>query len=237
VRSTLSRDASSGVQGQSPWPSLSLLEDLMILYEYFRSSASYRMRIALNLKGLSYDIVQIHLLKDEQFSPWYRALNPQARVPTLVGDDGLTLIQSPAILEWLDETHPEPAFLPHDAVARARIRAMAALIGCDIHPLNNSGVMVYLRKTLGLDESAVSAWYAHWITLGFTALEQMVAGPYCAGETLSLADIYLVPQVANARRMNVDLAAFPKIVAIDALCLEHKAFADARPEVQKVAAV
>ncbi len=207
----------------------------MILYEYYRSSASYRMRIALNLKGLAYDIIQIHLLKDEQFSPSYRALNPQSRVPTLVDDDGHPLIQSPAILEWLDETHPDPAFLPKDARARARIRAMAALIGCDIHPLNNSGVLVYLRKTLHLDDAAVSAWYAHWITLGFTALETMVEGPHCAGENLSLADIYLVPQVANARRMNVDLAAFPTIVAIDDLCLRHKAFADARPEVQAAA--
>jgi maleylacetoacetate isomerase len=112
---------------------------------------------------------------------------------------------------------------------------MAALIGCDIHPLNNSGVLVYLRKTLSLNDGAVSAWYGHWISLGFTALEQMVDGPYCAGEALSLADIYLVPQVANARRMQVDLSAFPKIVAIDALCLRNKAFADARPEVQAAA--
>jgi maleylacetoacetate isomerase len=207
----------------------------MQLYEYFRSSASYRTRIALNLKGLRYDLVQIQLLQDEQFSPSYREINPQARVPTLVADDGTRLIQSPAILEWLEETRPEPPFLPADPLARARIRAMAALIGCDIHPLNNSGVMVYLRKTLHLDEPAVSAWYAHWITLGFTALEQMVEGPYCAGELMSLADIYLVPQVANARRMHVDLTSFPKIVAIDALCLQNKAFADARPEVQPAA--
>jgi maleylacetoacetate isomerase len=207
----------------------------MQLYEYFRSSASYRTRIALNLKGLRYDLVQIQLLQDEQFSPSYREINPQARVPTLVADDGTRLIQSPAILEWLEETRPEPPFLPADPLARARIRAMAALIGCDIHPLNNSGVMVYLRKTLHLDEPAVSAWYAHWITLGFKALEQMVEGPYCAGESMSLADIYLVPQVANARRMHVDLTPFPKIVAIDALCLQNKAFADARPEVQPAA--
>jgi maleylacetoacetate isomerase len=207
----------------------------MILYEYFRSSASYRMRIALNWKGLPYDIRQVHLLKDEQFSSSYRAINPQARVPSLVQDDGHTLIQSPAILEWLEEAYPEPAFLPADLRERARIRGMAALIGCDIHPLNNSGVMVYLRKTLNLDEAAASAWYGHWITLGFTALEQMVDGPYCAGDTTSLADIYLVPQVANARRMHVDLTAFPKIVAIDAACLQHKAFADARPEIQPAA--
>ena len=208
----------------------------MKLFEYFRSSASYRLRIALNFKGVAYDRVQIHLLRDEQFSPSYRAINPQARVPTLVTDDGLTLVQSPAILEWLEETYPAPPFLPADPASRARIRGMAALIACDIHPLNNSGVMVYLRKTLALDDAAVNAWYAHWITLGFTALEQMVDGPYCAGEAMSLADVHLVPQVANARRMHVDLTAFPKIVAIDALCLQHKAFADARPEVQAAAA-
>jgi maleylacetoacetate isomerase len=153
-----------------------------------------------------------------------------------VRDDGVALMQSPAILEWLDEVYPAPAFLPGDALQRARIRAMAALIGCDIHPLNNSGVMVYLRKTLQLDEAAVSAWYAHWIVLGFTALEQLVEGPYCAGTELTLADIYLVPQVANARRMKVDLAAFPKIVAIDEKCLALEAFANARPEVQPAAA-
>jgi maleylacetoacetate isomerase len=207
----------------------------MKLYEYFRSSASYRTRIALNLKSVGYDIVQIHLLRAEQFDPAYRAINPQARVPALVRDDGATLIQSPAILEWLEEAYPEPALLPADLLARARIRGMAALIGCDIHPLNNSGVMVYLRQVLGLDDAAVGAWYAHWITLGFTALEQLVEGPFCAGENLSLADVYLVPQVANARRMKVDLSAFPKIVAIDARCLTLPAFADARPEVQAAA--
>ncbi len=208
----------------------------MKLYEYFRSSASYRVRIALNLKGLSAENVQIHLLREEQFAPAYRAINPQARVPSLIAADGEILIQSPAILEWLEEVYPAPALLPADPLARARIRAMAALIGCDIHPLNNSGVMVYLRTVLHLDDAAVSAWYAHWITLGFTALEQMVEGPYCAGAGLSLADVYLVPQVANARRMRVDLTAFPKIVAIDAACLALQAFADARPEVQPAAA-
>jgi maleylacetoacetate isomerase len=207
----------------------------MTLYEYFRSSASYRTRIALNVKGVGYDIVQVHLLREEQFQPAYRAINPQARVPALVCDDGATLIQSPAILEWLEEAYPEPALLPVDVLARARIRGMAALIGCDIHPLNNSGVMVYLRQVLGLDDAAVGAWYAHWITLGFTALEQMVDGQFCAGEHVSLADVYLVPQVANARRMKVDLSAFPKIVAIDAHCLTLPAFAAARPEVQAAA--
>jgi maleylacetoacetate isomerase len=199
------------------------------LHEYSRSSASYRTRIALNLKGVSYETLQVSLIAREQFSPAYLAINPQARVPSLVLDDGTTLIQSPAILEWLEEIYPEPPLLPREPLARARVRGMAALIGCDIHPLNNLAPLNYLRDTLGAGEDAVRAWYAHWITLGFTALEQMVSGPYCAGEALSMADVYLVPQVANARRYSVGLAAFPKIVAIEALCLAHPAVAAAAP--------
>ena len=201
----------------------------MILHEFSRSSASYRTRIALNLKGVAYQTRQIQLVEREQFGAAYMAINPQARVPTLERDDGTTLIQSPAILEWLEETCPDPPFLPADPLARAHVRAMAALIGCDIHPLNNLAPLTYLRETLHADEAAVSAWYAHWITLGFTALEQMVGEPYCAGGTIGLADIYLVPQVANARRMKVGLEAFGKIVAIEALCLQHPAFAAAVP--------
>ena len=202
----------------------------MKLHEFSRSSASYRTRIALNLKGVAYETLQIQLVQREQFSDAYLALNPQARVPTLVLDDGTMLIQSPAIIEWLEEAYPDPPFLPAEPLARAHVRAMAALIGCDIHPLNNLAPLTYLREVLHADQDAVSAWYAHWITLGFTALEQMVAGPYCAGEALSLADVYLVPQVANARRMSVGLEAFPKIVAIDALCLAHPAIAAAVPK-------
>ena len=202
----------------------------MKLHEYSRSSASYRTRIALNLKGVTYDTLQVQLVQREQFSPAYMAINPQARVPSLVLEDGPTLIQSPAILEWLEEVYPEPPFLPRDPLARAHVRAMAALIGCDIHPLNNLAPLTYLREALHADQDAVNAWYAHWITVGFTALEQMVSGPYCAGESLSMADVYLVPQVANARRMSVALGAFEKIVAIDALCLTHPAISAAAPK-------
>jgi len=202
----------------------------MILYEYSRSSASYRTRIALNLKGLRYETPQIHLVKREQFTPDYLAINPQARVPSLELDDGTILMQSPAILEWLEEAYPNPPLLPTAPLARAHVRAMAALIGCDIHPLNNLAPLTYLRETLHADDAAVSAWYAHWITVGFTALEQLVAAPYCAGATVTLADVYLVPQVANARRMQVALDAFPKIVAIEAACLRLPAFAAALPK-------
>jgi maleylpyruvate isomerase len=207
------------------------------LYEYFRSSASYRLRIALNIKRLAHETVQIHLLRNggEQHNPNYLAINPQGRVPALVLDDGTTLIQSPAILEWLEETFPEPPLLPRDALARARVRAMAALIACDIHPLNNSSVLAYLKTTLSQPQEAVDAWYAHWITIGFTALEQLVSAPYCNGNALTLADVMLVPQVANARRMNVALDAFRRIVSIEQQCLALPEFADARPEVQPAA--
>jgi maleylacetoacetate isomerase len=203
------------------------------LYEYFRSSASYRLRIALNLKRVPHDSVHVHLLRNggEQHQPGYLAINPQGRVPSLVLDDGTALIQSPAILEWLEETYPDPPLLPRDVLARAHVRARAALIACDIHPLNNSSVLAYLKKTLSQPQEAVDAWYAHWITVGFMALEQMVAKPYCHGNDLTLADVMLVPQVANARRMKMDLESFPRIVAIEQECLALPAFADARPEV------
>jgi maleylacetoacetate isomerase len=209
----------------------------MKLYEYFRSSASYRVRIALNLKQVAVETVQIHLLRNggAQHAPAYRAINPQGRVPCLVLDDGTTLIQSPAILEWLEETYPQPPLLPVGARARAHVRGIAALIACDIHPLNNSSVLAYLKTDLAQKQPAVDAWYAHWIRLGFETLEPMMAVPYCCGDVVTLADVMLVPQVANARRMNVDLSAFPRIVAVEQACLAQPAFANARPDVQAAA--
>jgi len=206
------------------------------LYTYFRSSAAYRVRIALNLKGVSYEAVSVNLLKGEQREANYKALNPQMRVPSLdIGET--TLIQSPAILEYLDEVYPEPPLLPMGAVNRAKVRAIASLIACDIHPLNNSGTLGYLKKGLGHDQAAADAWYAHWVREGFDAIEAMLGpGPYAFGSRITLADVYLAPQVFNARRFNVPLDAYPKIVAVDAACAELKAFQDAAPNSQPDAA-
>jgi maleylpyruvate isomerase len=204
-------------------------------YGYFRSSAAYRLRIALNLKGLAPQQIPIHLTKDggKQHSPEYRAINPQRRVPTLVLDNGETLIQSPAIIEYLEEVYPKPALLPADPVARAKIRAFAAVIGCDIHPLNNLAPLQYLKREMKQEQPAIDAWYHHWIIEGFTALEPMIgSGPYCFGSEVTLADVYLVPQVANARRLKVPLDKFPKLVAADAALMKLPAFDKARPENQ-----
>jgi maleylpyruvate isomerase len=204
------------------------------LYSYFRSSAAYRTRIALNLKGLPYETVSIHLTKGggRQFTPEFRAVNPQARVPALEVD-GEPLTQSLAIIEYLDETHPQPPLLPADPIARAHVRAIAQAIACDIHPLNNTSPLFYLKNTLKHDQETINAWYAHWVTVGFTAIETLLRpGPYSYGEKVTLADVCLVPQVANARRFNVPLDRFPKIVAVDAACLKLPAFDKARPENQ-----
>ena len=204
----------------------------MKLYTFFRSSASYRVRIAMNLKGLAYEAAFISLPKNEQRQPDYLKVNPQGRVPTL-DMDGTVLIQSPAILEYLEEVYPEPCLLPRDPVARAKIRAVSAMIGCDIHPLNNSGTLAYLKSKMGQDEAAVNAWYAHWVVEGFRAVEQLIEpGPFVAGDKPTLADIYLVPQVYNARRFKVPLDEFPKIAAADAACAKIEAFAAASPERQ-----
>ena len=207
----------------------------MKLYNYFRSSASFRVRIALNLKGLPYEYVVVHLTKDggQQFDPSFRALNPDALIPVLADDDR-TLTQSLAIVEWLDETHPRPPLLPADANGRARVRSIAQSIACDIHPLNNLRVLNYLTGTLGATEAQRDGWYRYWIDLGFEALEKRLeaeraTGRCCHGDAPTLADVCLVPQVANARRFNVDLAPYPTIVRIDAACNELAAFADAAP--------
>ena len=207
----------------------------MKLYTYFRSSAAYRVRIALNLKGLPYEMVSIHLTKDggRQHTPEFRAVNPQMRVPALELSSGEVLTQSLAIIEYLDEIYPEPPLLPADALERAKVRAIAQTIACDIHPLNNTSPLRYLKRQLKHEQADIDAWYHHWIIEGFTAIEAMIApGPYICGAHVTLADICLVPQVANARRLNVPLDKFPKIVAADAACLKLPAFDKARPENQ-----
>jgi maleylacetoacetate isomerase len=205
------------------------------LYSYFRSSAAYRVRIAFNLKGLGYDTVSIHLQKEGGLNrkPAYRAINPQMRVPALRLESGELITQSFAIIEYLDEVHPQPPLLPRDPVERAQVRALAQIVACDIHPLNNVGPLRYLKNELGQDQAKIDAWYHHWVREGFDALEAMVrGGPYAYGSEVTLADLCLVPQVANARRLKVPLDAYPKIVAIDAACAELAAFAAARPENQ-----
>ena len=207
----------------------------MKLYSYFRSSAAYRVRIALNLKGLAYETVPVHLVKEGGHNrrPEFRAINPQMRVPALVVPTGDVLIQSLAIIEYLDETHPEPPLLPKDPIARAQARALAEIVACDIHPLNNIGSLRYLKRELHHEQAAIDAWYNHWVLTGFEALEALVhPGPYACGGAVTVADLCLVPQVYNARRLNVPLDKFPKIVAIDAACLALPAFDRARPENQ-----
>ena len=207
----------------------------MKLYSYFRSSAAYRVRIALNLKGLAYETASVHLVKDGGHNrrPEYRAVNPQMRVPALVAPGGEVLIQSLAIIEYLDETHPEPPFLPKDPIARAKVRGLAELIACDIHPLNNTSPLRYLKNQMGQEQSAIDTWYHHWVREGFEALEMLLEpGPYACGQSVTLADICLVPQVANARRLKVPLDKFPKIVGVEAACLKLPAFDKARPENQ-----
>ncbi|MBV9261246.1 MAG: maleylacetoacetate isomerase [Pseudolabrys sp.] len=207
----------------------------MKLYSYFRSSAAYRVRIALNLKNIPYETISIHLTKEGGLNrkPEYRTVNPQMRVPVLVDSSGEILIQSLAIIEYLDETFPDPPLLPADAMERAHVRAIAQLIACDIHPLNNTSPLRYLKHQLKHEQSEIDAWYHHWVLEGFEALEAMIKpGPYICGPRVTLADICLVPQVANARRLKVPLDKFPKIVAADAACLKLSAFDKARPENQ-----
>ena len=207
----------------------------MKLYSYFRSSAAYRVRIALNLKGLAYDMVSIHLTKEggRQSSPEYRAINPQMRVPSLELADGTVLIQSLAIINYLDEMHPEPRLLPPDPIARAQARGIAEIIACDIHPLDNLAPLKYLKNPLGHDQAAIDAWYHHWVIVGFDAIEAMIKpAPYAMGGAVTIADVCLVPQMFNARRLKVPLDKYPKIVAVDAASQKLAAFERARPENQ-----
>ncbi|MCE7519913.1 maleylacetoacetate isomerase [Vreelandella titanicae] len=207
------------------------------LYGYFRSSAAYRVRIALNLKGLDYDQIPVNLVKGEQRGDDHLMRNPQGLVPSLVLDDSSVVNQSLAICEYLDEVHPEPALLPINALERARVRALAQSVACEIHPLNNLRVLKYLVREMGADEAAKLAWYHHWIAEGFTALEATLSnapssGDFCHGDTPTLADICLIPQVYNAERFECDLSAYPTIQRIAANCRSLPAFEKAAPEVQ-----
>ena len=205
----------------------------MKLHGYFRSSASYRVRIALNLKGLGAEHLPHHLRKGEQLDPSYLAINPQGLVPTLQ-DAGAVITQSLAIIEWLDETHPTPPLLPDDPLRRAHVRAFAQVLACDTHPVQNLKVLARLRE-LGLPEEQVTGWAAWANREGLSACEVLIAGergPFCFGDTPTMADLCLVPQLANARRFGVDVAAYPRLLKAEAAAKDLKAFADAAPERQ-----
>ncbi|MEH2505479.1 maleylpyruvate isomerase [Bradyrhizobium sp. AZCC 1578] len=206
----------------------------MKLHGYFRSSAAYRVRIALNLKGLTAEHLPHHLRKGEQIAPDYLALNPQGLVPTLEGDDSTVLTQSLAIIEWLDETHPSPPLLPKDLLRRAKVRAFALAIACDIHPVQNLKVLARLRQ-LGLPEEKVTEWAAWANREGLAACETLIKGengPFCFGDTPTVADLCLVPQLANARRFGVEVSAFSRLLEAEAAAKQMKAFTDAAPDRQ-----
>jgi maleylacetoacetate isomerase len=205
------------------------------LYTYFRSSAAFRVRIALNLKGLAYEAVFIHLAKGEHRQPEYSGRYPQGLLPTLV-DEAEALSQSLAIIEYLEEKHPRPALLPKDPLGRARVRSLSLLVACEIHPLNNLRTLQHLKRALGLNEQQVSDWYRHWIADGFAKLETDLArggsGRYCHGDSPGMADCCLVPQVFNAQRYKADLAPYPTIMRIFGACMELEAFQRAQPAKQ-----
>ena len=205
----------------------------MKLYNFFRSGTSHRLRIALNLKGLQTEYLPVDLRTEQHLQAAFKAINPQGLVPALVDGDQV-LIQSPAIIEWLEEKYPNPPLLPADAQQRARVRALAAIVGCDIHPINNRRILEYLRHQFKADEAAINAWCATWITAGFDAFEALLAadrtrGDYCFGSQPGLADVYLVPQVESARRFKVDMSRWPLISAVDAACMKLEAFERAAP--------
>ena len=214
----------------------------MKLYSYFRSSASYRVRIALNLKGLTYDVVPVHLVKNggEQFSPEYRKLNPDALVPALIDDaanSNTALTQSLAIIEYLDEVYPQPPLLPQAPADRAYVRSIGLSIACEIHPLNNLRVLRYLVRDLNVSEDDKDAWYRHWCEQGLAAVETVLAndsrvGKFCYGGSPTLADCLLIPQIANAQRLNCNLSAMPTIMRINQTCLALEPFANAAPAMQ-----
>jgi maleylpyruvate isomerase len=210
------------------------------LYNFFRSGSSHRLRIALRLKGLECDYVPVDLRTEQHLAPEFRALNPQGLVPALE-HEGTVLIQTPAIIEWLEERHPTPPLLPADSADRARVRALAAIVGCDIHPINNRRVLEALRHQFHCNDAMANAWCATWIAAGFDALEALLAadtqrGDFCFGGAPTLADVYLVPQVESARRFRMDLARWPTIQAIDAACSQLDAFRLAAPARQTDAA-
>jgi maleylacetoacetate isomerase len=214
----------------------------MQLHTFFRSSASYRVRIALNLKGIAYDPAAVHLSRDggEQFGAAFDALNPQHLVPVLV-DGGAVLTQSLAILEYIDETHPQTPLLPAHAAGRARVRALSQMIACDIHPLNNLRVLNYLSRELQVDAAKKDAWYRHWVALGLAAFESALArgsdtGRFCHGDTPGMADCCLIPQVFNAQRFECDMAGYPTMMRINDACMELDAFQRASPARQPDAA-
>ena len=205
----------------------------MELYNYFRSSASYRVRIALALKGLAYDYKPVHLVHAEQLAPAYAALSPTRLVPTLV-DGEHALGQSLAIIEYLDETHPQPPLLPADAIGRARVRALAQGVACEIHPLNNLRVLRYLVHEMGVSDEAKNAWYRHWVAIGLESIEHQLAGDaatgrFCHGETPTLADCVLVPQIFNAQRFDCPLDTVPTVMRVFDACMQLPAFIDSQP--------